>query len=147
MYPSLMGGYMGHVVSCRAMTKTSLTIIRYPAWAHPPGFYRWPSSGLPLWMNRESNLFKLMGSGKNGTFDKNPTGGNGPLCWYWKTITKPKPHPVRYPYCTSVYSDRSLPAGSGFSRGKLYGDAKPNRRAWHLGWEAGIRTATAQIGV
>lgn len=72
MYPSLMGGYMGHVVSCRAMTKTSLTIIRYPAWAAPAGLLSMALFRLPLWMNRKVTFFKLMGSGKNGTFDKKP---------------------------------------------------------------------------
>lgn len=52
--------------------KASLTIIRYPAWAVP---FAWISMGLfrlPLWLNRKIHFYKLMGCGRNGTFDVKP---------------------------------------------------------------------------
>jgi heme-degrading monooxygenase HmoA len=49
-----------------------LTIVRYPkffAWA---GILSMAIFRLPLWMSKRNSFYKLMGSGKNGTFDKTP---------------------------------------------------------------------------
>lgn len=54
------------------LMKASLTIIRYPAWAIP---FAWISMGLfrlPLWLNKQIHFYKLMGCGRNGTFDVQP---------------------------------------------------------------------------
>lgn len=52
--------------------KTSLTIVRYPAWAIPFAFLGMAWMRIPLYLNKKISFFKLMGSGKNGTFDKTP---------------------------------------------------------------------------
>lgn len=49
-----------------------LTIVRYPkrtAWA---GFLSMAYFRLPLFFNKKATFYKLMGCGKNGTFDKAP---------------------------------------------------------------------------
>ena len=50
----------------------SLTIIRYPKRYIPVAFLAMAIHRFPLWSNRKISFFKLMGSGKNGTFDKQP---------------------------------------------------------------------------
>ncbi len=50
----------------------SLTIIRYKKIFIPFAFLAMAVHRLPLWMNKKILLFKLMGTGKNGTFDKVP---------------------------------------------------------------------------
>lgn len=50
----------------------TLTIVRYPkifAWA---GFLSMAIFRLPLLLNQKNTFYKLMGCGKNGTFDKTP---------------------------------------------------------------------------
>lgn len=51
---------------------TSLTIVRYPPWAVPFAVLSMALFRLPLWLNKRICFWKLMGSGKNGTFDKRP---------------------------------------------------------------------------
>lgn len=50
----------------------SLTIIRYPKIFIPFALLKMAIFRLPLWLNRQISFYKLMGCGKNGTFDKNP---------------------------------------------------------------------------
>lgn len=50
----------------------SLTIIRYPKIFVPFALFKMALFRLPLFLNRQIPFFKLMGCGKNGTFDKNP---------------------------------------------------------------------------
>lgn len=52
--------------------QVSLTIIRYPKIYIPFAFLAMAIFRLPLWFKKEISFFKLMGSGKNGTFDKQP---------------------------------------------------------------------------
>src|SRR5690349_10485555 len=52
--------------------QATLTIIRYRRLLIPFAFFAMALHRLPLWLNREISFFKLMGSGKNGTFDKVP---------------------------------------------------------------------------
>lgn len=52
--------------------QTSLTVVRYPGWAVPFAVLSMALFRLPLWLNRKISFYKLMGSGKNGTFDKSP---------------------------------------------------------------------------
>ncbi len=49
-----------------------LTITRYPAWAIPAALLSMVIFRLPLALSRKLSFWRLMGSGKNGTFDKNP---------------------------------------------------------------------------
>jgi heme-degrading monooxygenase HmoA len=50
----------------------SLTIIRYKKRYIPFAFLAMAIFRLPLWLNTTISFYKLMGSGKNGTFDKTP---------------------------------------------------------------------------
>ncbi len=50
----------------------TLTITRYPGWAVPFAFLSMVIFRLPLLFSRKLSFWRLMGSGKNGTFDKNP---------------------------------------------------------------------------
>lgn len=51
---------------------TSLTIVRYPAWAIPFAFFAMMLHRFALYFNKKISFYKLMGSGKNGSFDKTP---------------------------------------------------------------------------
>jgi hypothetical protein len=53
-------------------TIVHLTIVRYPAWAVPFALISMGLFRLPLWLNKKITFYKLMGSGRNGTFDKTP---------------------------------------------------------------------------
>jgi hypothetical protein len=50
----------------------TLTITRYPAWAVPFAFLSMVIFRIPLAFSRKLSFWRLMGSGKNGTFDKSP---------------------------------------------------------------------------
>ena len=52
--------------------QAALTIIRYKKRFIPFAFLAMALHRLPLWLNKEIKFFKLMGCGKNGTFDKVP---------------------------------------------------------------------------
>lgn len=58
-----------HVFSSMIST---LTIVRYPKWLAWAGFISMAIFRFPLWLNRNIAFWKLMGSGKNGSFDKTP---------------------------------------------------------------------------
>ena len=51
---------------------TTLTIIRYKNWAIPFALISMAMFRIPFLLNRNISFYKLMGSGKNGTFDKEP---------------------------------------------------------------------------
>ncbi|HMO63361.1 MAG TPA: spheroidene monooxygenase [Ferruginibacter sp.] len=50
----------------------TLTITRYPRRYIPFAVLSMALFRIPLWLNRDISFFKLMGCGKNGSFDKNP---------------------------------------------------------------------------
>lgn len=50
----------------------SLTIIRYKKRFIPFAIMAMAIHRFPLWLNKNISFYKLMGSGKNGTFDKEP---------------------------------------------------------------------------
>jgi hypothetical protein len=52
--------------------EVSLTIIRYRKLFIPVAFAAMALFRLPLWRHKNISFFKLMGSGRNGTFDKTP---------------------------------------------------------------------------
>ena len=52
--------------------KVTLTIVRYPKVFVPVALFSMAIFRLPLWLNRGVKFYKLMGCGRNGTFDKNP---------------------------------------------------------------------------
>lgn len=49
-----------------------LSLARYPLWAVPFAFLSMALFRLPLWRSKRIGFYKLMGSGRNGTFDKTP---------------------------------------------------------------------------
>ena len=51
---------------------SSLTIVRYPKWMGWAGFLSMALFRLPLWLNKNISFWKLLGSGRNGTFDIRP---------------------------------------------------------------------------
>jgi len=53
-------------------TIATLTIVRYPLWAVLFAIVSMGLFRLPLWLNKKIAFYKLMGSGRNGTFDKTP---------------------------------------------------------------------------
>jgi hypothetical protein len=50
----------------------TLTIARYPKWFGWAGFLSMALFRLPLMFNKSISFWKLMGCGRNGTFDKRP---------------------------------------------------------------------------
>ena len=49
-----------------------LSIVVYPNWFGWAGFLSMALFRFPLWLSKGLRFWKLMGTGKNGTFDKNP---------------------------------------------------------------------------
>jgi hypothetical protein len=52
--------------------QATLIITRYKSWAVPFAFLSMAIFRLPLYLNKKLNFYKLLGSGKNGSFDKIP---------------------------------------------------------------------------
>ena len=52
--------------------RVTLIIARYPSWAIPFGFLSMALFRLSLMWNGKVSFWRLMGSGKNGSFDMNP---------------------------------------------------------------------------
>ena len=50
----------------------TLTIIRYPKKYISLAVLAMAMHHIPLWLNKKISFYKLLGCGKNGTFDKNP---------------------------------------------------------------------------
>ncbi len=50
----------------------TLTIVRYPKKYIPFAVIAMAVFRLPLWLNKNISFYKLLGCGKNGTFDKHP---------------------------------------------------------------------------
>lgn len=63
----------------------SLTIVRYPKKAVPLAFLSMALHRLPLMLTRGCSFYKLMGSGRNGTFDLKPDLQQWALLAVWKS--------------------------------------------------------------
>jgi hypothetical protein len=50
----------------------TLSIVRYPTYLGWAGFLSMAIFRLPLWLSNKIQFYKLMGCGRNGTFDKTP---------------------------------------------------------------------------
>ncbi len=50
----------------------TLTIIKYRTRYIPFAFFAMAIHRLPMWLHKNISFYKLMGTGKNGTFDKTP---------------------------------------------------------------------------
>ncbi len=83
--------------------RTSLTIVKYPAFFIPFAFFAMAVHRLPLWLNKKIFFYKLMGTGRNGTFDKTPDFRQ------WALLT--------------VFDEKLLPASQngGYDIQRLYG--------------------------
>lgn len=62
----------------------SITIVRYPKRYIPLAFFAMAIHRFPLWINKACTFWKLMGCGKNGTFDINPDYQQWGLFAVWK---------------------------------------------------------------
>lgn len=62
----------GFDLYCSGMPLVSLSIIRYKKRFIPFAILAMAIHHIPLWFNKRISFYKLMGSGKNGTFDKRP---------------------------------------------------------------------------
>lgn len=62
----------GNPVSCKGMPVASLTIIRYKKAFIPAALFAMALHHLPLIFNKKISFYKLMGCGRNGSFDKVP---------------------------------------------------------------------------
>lgn len=56
----------------QTVMQVTLTIVRYPVIFIPFAFLSMAIFRFPLWLNKKISFYKLMGCGKNGTFDKTP---------------------------------------------------------------------------
>jgi heme-degrading monooxygenase HmoA len=63
----------------------SLTVVRYSFWGIPFGFFSMALFRLPLGLNPRVRFWKLMGCGKNGTFDITPDLAQWGLMAVWDT--------------------------------------------------------------
>ena len=52
--------------------KVTLTIVRYPKRYIPFALFAMALHRIPLWLNKNISFYKLLGCGKNGTFDRHP---------------------------------------------------------------------------
>jgi hypothetical protein len=52
--------------------QTVITIVKYPKWFGWIGFHSMALFHIPLFLNSNVSFYKLLGTGKNGTFDKTP---------------------------------------------------------------------------
>jgi hypothetical protein len=50
----------------------TLSIVRYPRYLGWAGFLSMALFRLPIWLSSKIEFYKLMGCGRNGTFDKTP---------------------------------------------------------------------------
>ena len=64
----------------------TLTIVRYPRWMGWAGFISMALFRLPLWLNKKSSFWKLLGCGKNGTFDLMPDWCQWGLLEIWGSV-------------------------------------------------------------
>jgi len=70
-----------------------LTIVRYPQWLGWAGFLSMALFRLPLWASQSSGFWKLMGCGRNGSFDKTPDWRQWALLQVWDDEILPHRHP------------------------------------------------------
>lgn len=72
---------------------TRLTIVRYPEWMGWVGFFSMALFRFPLWLQQKSVFWKLMGCGRNGSFDKTPDWRQWALLEVWDEATADHQHP------------------------------------------------------
>lgn len=73
---------------------TRLTIVRYPKWMGWAGLISMALFRLPLWWQKKSDFWKLMGSGRNGSFDKIPDWRQWALMEVWNVEVVHQQHPA-----------------------------------------------------
>lgn len=70
-----------------------LTIVRYPKWMGWAGFLSMILFRLPLCLQKKSSFWKLMGCGRNGSFDKRPDWRQWALLEVWDDALEYHQHP------------------------------------------------------
>ncbi len=70
-----------------------LTVVRYPAWMGWAGFLSMAIFRLPLWLQKKSSFWKLMGCGRNGSFDKTPDWRQWAVLEIWADNNQQNEHP------------------------------------------------------
>lgn len=70
-----------------------LTIVKYPKWMGWAGFLSMALFRIPLWLSSTHSFWKLMGCGRNGSFDKTPDWRQWALLEIWDAKTKQGTHP------------------------------------------------------
>ncbi|TDO25117.1 DUF3291 domain-containing protein [Sediminibacterium goheungense] len=70
-----------------------LTIVRYPVWMGWVGFLSMAIFRFPLWLQNKSSFWKLMGCGRNGSFDKTPDWRQWAVLEIWRDTEQKKEHP------------------------------------------------------
>lgn len=70
-----------------------LTIVRYPEWMGWIGFISMAVFRFPLWLQKKSVFWKLMGCGRNGSFDKTPDWRQWALLEIFDESTTATAHP------------------------------------------------------
>lgn len=70
-----------------------LTIVRYPVWLGWAGFLSMAFFRLPLWLQKKNVFWKLMGCGRNGSFDKTPDWRQWALLEVWDDSIDAHQHP------------------------------------------------------
>ena len=64
-------------------SRAFLVVSRYPIWAIPFGFLSMALFHFPLFLNKNISFYKLLGSGRNGTFDIRPDFGQWAIMIFW----------------------------------------------------------------
>lgn len=95
------------------MRMCSLTIVRYPAWAVPFAIFSMALFRLPLWLNRRISFWKLMGCGRNGTFDIRPD-------WRQWALMAVHREPVDAGQWTEGFYGKFIPGFWRFFRAEIY---------------------------
>jgi heme-degrading monooxygenase HmoA len=70
-----------------------LTIVRYPEWMGWAGFLSMALFRFPLWLQNKSIFWKLMGCGRNGSFDKTPDWRQWAILEIWDDHMHAHKHP------------------------------------------------------
>lgn len=65
------------------LMRVALTLVKYRKWAIPLALLSMAIHRIPLFLDKKCRFWKLMGSGKNGTFDLNPDWQQWALLTVW----------------------------------------------------------------
>ncbi|MFP5041266.1 spheroidene monooxygenase [Parasediminibacterium sp. JCM 36343] len=72
----------------------TLTIARYPRYMGFVGIFSMAIFHIPLFINKQISFYKLMGCGKNGSFDKTPDWRQWAVLSVYPSTSTPTPIPI-----------------------------------------------------